>query len=272
MPQAFADPPETAFTELDDPIQGVYLDAGENGVFSLPEFETLTALGLMEFVTPEEIAENVVKEIRGHPSGRDVVAALDAATMGPTYRAGVLRSEAIETMEGLEEAHGVEGIAYEMLGPPRLTKLLFESAILERLLETLAKAASLDPTEVASRAADLISTDADLRQRIVSTGLPILLPGGDEVLRGPTVLVPLEDGEPLSTQVVDSGWVDLRAENWQRWSQRCKNVLRELAARPGLEAGSISDHDHGDRSGRIRPGHLAAWIFRTEDAGLRIKR
>ena len=86
--------------------EGVYLDAGENGLFSLGEFETLTALGLMEFVTPEEIADNVVREILSHPTGKDVVTALDAATMGPTYRAGVLRSIAIDHMEALEAQGG----------------------------------------------------------------------------------------------------------------------------------------------------------------------
>ena len=29
-----------------------------------------TALGLMEFVTPEEIADNVVREILSHPTGK----------------------------------------------------------------------------------------------------------------------------------------------------------------------------------------------------------
>jgi hypothetical protein len=38
------------------PLDGVFLDAGENGLFSMGEFETLTALGLMEYITPEEIA------------------------------------------------------------------------------------------------------------------------------------------------------------------------------------------------------------------------
>ncbi|MGI9628121.1 MAG: short-chain dehydrogenase [Longimicrobiales bacterium] len=264
---------EGAFTELDQAVDGVYLDAGENGVFSLSEFEALTALGLMEFVTPEEIAENVVREIRGHPTGADVVAALDAATMGPTYRAGVLRSEAIGAMEALEASSGLEGIAYEMLGPPRLTKLLFEGHLLGRLCVTLARAEALVPEDFAKHAAELLHADADLRQRILSCGLPILLPQGDRLLRGATVLVaperPSGEAEP---KIVDAGWVDLRAENWAKWRDRCGQIVRELEARPPLESGSAADHDHGDRVGRIRPGHLAAWIFRTEDQGLRIKR
>src|SRR5688572_2044237 len=90
LDQAFVDG-GAKYEETGKPLTGVFLDAGENGFFSLGEFEALTALGLMEYVTPEEIADDVIREISGHPSGHDVIAALDSTTMGPTYRAGVLR-------------------------------------------------------------------------------------------------------------------------------------------------------------------------------------
>ena len=38
-------------------LESVFLDAGENGLFSLGEYETISALGLMEVITPEEIAD-----------------------------------------------------------------------------------------------------------------------------------------------------------------------------------------------------------------------
>ena len=258
-------------TEL--PLEGVYVDSGENGFFSPSEFETLTALGLMEYVTPEEIAENVLREIRGIPSGRDVVAALDGSTMGPTYRAGVLRSQAIHRMETLEEEHGVKGVAYEMLGPPRLSKLLFEGAMLERLFGTVEAGAAMDPEDTAARAEALVRSDAELRQRIVSIGLPILLPDGGSVLRGPRLKVLPEEGQETRAEaLVDQGWVDLRRENWERWRDRLRRFREELETAPPLELGSRGDHDHGDETGRIRPGRLAAWIFRYEDKGERIKR
>ena len=100
LDSAFAAAPE--YQDLGMPLTGVFVDAGENGLFSMGEFETLTALGLMEFITPEEIATNVVREIRGHPTGKDIVAALDGATSGPTYRAGVLREVALDRMAALE--------------------------------------------------------------------------------------------------------------------------------------------------------------------------
>ena len=263
---------DAPFTALDRTLDGVFLDAGENGLFSPAEFETLTALGLMEFLTPEEIADTVLREIMAHPTGKDVVAALDGATLGPTYRAGVLRGRVLARMDEMEAEHGVHSVAYEMLGPPRLSKLLFEAAILERLYEDLDAAAGLDPETTAGRARELVEGDEDLRQRILSIGLPILLPDGRR-LRGARVKVPPEPGLPADhPRVVDAGWVDLRAGNWARWQGRVAAIRDEIANRPGVESGSVADHEYGDGSGRIRPGRLASWIFRIEDRGERIKR
>lgn len=264
---------DAPFTELDRTLDGVVLDAGENGLFSPAEFETLTALGLMEFITPEEIADTVVREIRAHPTGKDVVAALDGATLGPTYRAGVLRGQVLAHMDAMEEEHGVESMAYEMLGPPRLSKLLFEASLLRRLYGDLDSASTLDADRTAEQARTLIEEDDDLRQRILSVGLPILLPDGRTVLRGARVQVPPEPGLPLDHPVaVDAGWVDLRTGNWERWRGRVQAVRDEIRDRPGLEHGSVADHEYGDETGRIRPGRLAAWTFRVEDRGERIKR
>jgi hypothetical protein len=78
--------------DLGRPLEGVYINTGENGLFARDEFATVTALGQMEFITPEEVADYVVYELEGRPTGRDIVAALDSATAGPTYRAGMLRA------------------------------------------------------------------------------------------------------------------------------------------------------------------------------------
>jgi NAD(P)-dependent dehydrogenase (short-subunit alcohol dehydrogenase family) len=254
------------------PIEGVYLDAGENGLFSVGEFETLTALGLMEYITPEEIAQDVVREIRGEPTGHDVVAALDAATAGPTYRAGVMREVAIERMLALEEAHGVHAVAYEMLGPPRLAKLLFEGAILGRLYGGLEAVAALDAEATAVRAEALVREDADLRVRMLSVGVPILLADGQRMLRGPAVRVaPDATHPPGDARLVENGWVDLRPANWRRWSDRVGRMLAEPGGTHAADAGSRVDLEPARRAG-VRPGPLAAWVFRHEDRGARIKR
>jgi hypothetical protein len=272
LAEAFG-PAADSFTATGEPLRGVYLDAGENGLFSLAEFETLTALGLMEYITPEEIAQDVLREVRGHPTGHDVVAALDASTSGPTYRAGVLRQAALERMAALEKEHGVDSVAYEMLGPPRLSKLLFEGAILGRLFTGMSEIAALDADRTADLAERLVRDDADLRVRILSIGLPILLADGCNILRGPEVKVPPVAGQSAEDpRLADNGWVDLRPANWRKWCTRARDILAEKGAGHGPDHGSRSDIAVMDGDDRIRPGRLAAWVFRSEDRGARVKR
>lgn len=265
--------PGDAFGPGDGVIESVFLDAGENGRFSLGEFEAISSLRMMEVVTPEEIASTVLAEIEGRPTGRDVVGALDAASFGPTYRAGVLREAALRRMEELETEHGVRSVAFEMLGPPRLSKLLFEASILQRLLPDLEAAAGLDPEDVAREAAALVDEDVALRSDIVSIGLPVLLPDGARLLRGPDVKVKPDGHGPGDVdRLAARGWVDLRAASWEAWRQRCTDFLATEVRGPGADAGSGADLDVRSRSGEIRPGALAAYVFRVEDRGERFKR
>ena len=173
----------------------------------------------------------------------------------------------------MEAESGIRSVAYEMLGPPRLSKLLFEAEILSRIYPTLEEAGQLDPDTTAERAHAMIQDDEDLRQRIVTIGLPIVLPDGEHLLRGPQIRVAPEADIPLRDQrLVDRGWVDLRPQNWALWQTRFTELSRELRDRAGVEMGSAGDHEYGDLTGVIRPGRMAAWIFRYEDKGERIKR
>ena len=270
LSEAFTALPDDRCVDTGEALESVWLDAGENGLFSLGEYETISALGLMEIITPEEIADAAIAEIRGRPTGRDIVGALDAATMGPTYRGGALRETALRYMEELEERHGVRSVAFEMLGPPRLSKLLFEAEILYRLFSNVREAAGLDPGATAARSLDLIESDARLRSDVLSIGIPILLPDGKRLLRGPRVSV-VPDGPP-DVGWANRGWVDLRPESWSSWRSRLVAYLEAVLDVPGAEFGSGADLDVRARSGDIRPGALAAYVFRFEDEGERMKR
>jgi len=272
LESAFGKDVQVRSVDLEQTIKSVFLDAGENGLFSLGEFETISSLGMMELITPEEIADAVISELAGRPTGHDVVGALDAATMGPTYRGGAMREAALKHMEQLEEEHGVRSIAFEMLGPPRLSKLLFEGEILRRLFADIDAACALDAEGTSEQASRLLNDDTTFRSDIVSIGIPILLADGQGLLRGPWVSVEPEYNTAFSPEWANRGWVDLRPESWALWRRRCKGFRDRVANARGPEHGSGVDLDVRSRSGHIRPGALAAFVFRYEDAGERVKR
>src|SRR5687768_9371915 len=127
------------FGDRDIPLKIIGADTGENGFFSIGEFQAITYPRQMEYVTPEEVARTAVLEILGASTGRDVLSAIDGAITEPSYRAGVLREQAIRQMEQLERLASGEllpSIAVGHLGPPKLTKLLTEAFLIREAAGT----------------------------------------------------------------------------------------------------------------------------------------
>jgi hypothetical protein len=273
LAEAFRDG-ATVWRDLGGVLEGVYINTGENGLFARDEFATVTALGQMEFITPEEVADYVVFELEGRPTGRDIVAALDSSTAGPTYRAGILRAHALERLDELERARGTRSVAYEMLGPPRLTKMLYEARLCGLLVPTVRALAGAEPVALAEQAHALLRKDAALRSHIISVGLPIVVPDGRRVYRGCAVIVPPATGDPLAA--APRGWVDLRPAQFGQWIRRAGEMVRQAAERqrPDRRAESGSDVDWTaiDPDDPIDPAAFATWVFRFEDRGERIKR
>lgn len=259
-------------------LESVFIDTGENGMFACEEFETVTALGQMEYVTPEEIAADALVEIKGGTTGREVVSALDGATLGPTYRAGVMRHRALERMRKLEKERGYDSVAFEMLGPPHLSKLLYEAYLLRRTVGSLEALAGADPEASSGACEAVIREEPELRARILSIGLPIRL-GDGQILRGPEMKIPPykeEARRALDESAVerwaDAGWVDLRVENMARWGRRARTILDDLAARaPDTSSETFEDRDYWRPDGALPVGRLAAWVLGVEEEGRRGK-
>jgi hypothetical protein len=259
-------------------LKSVYIDTGENGIFSRAEFEVVTTLGQMEFVTPEEIARNVRFEVAGINSGHDVINALDTASMDPTYRAGVLRATALKRLETLENEHQVASVAFEMLGPPRLSKLLFEADLLRRIRGSIGGVAEDDPEKLAADAAQYMKNHQDFRTQILSIGIPVLLPDGSSLLRGPRMVIPTVWEEKVVTPAsIDrwssQGWVDLRVANMEKWQRRFRAVLAEAGAIDPDDSSSRHDLAEEFRSpdNEIPIGKMVGWLFIREEQGLRMK-
>ncbi|HEY3874483.1 MAG TPA: short-chain dehydrogenase [Candidatus Kapabacteria bacterium] len=263
-------------------LESVYIDTGENGIFSKGEFETISALGQMEMVTPEEIAENVYRELVGASTGKDVVAALDASSMGPTYRAGYLRQSALRMLSELEAEKQVPSVAFEILGPPRLAKLLFEAHLLKRIATNFEGITEATAKTLSEKMERELAGDTKLRSNMISIGIPVLLSDGKRLIRGSHIKIPAQRwGADKSVELThdlrdiwaNEGWVDLRESNMKAWKERF-HAIREQAEKHGNITGSEADHSpaYWNNFASIDEGKLAAWIFANEEGGERVKR
>lgn len=231
----------------DEIIQAPFIDSGENGIFSLEEFRTITHLNQMEFVTPEEIAEVILAEINGKYTGHNILVSFAQGVFGPSYQAGYLRNNAINELEKLVKVNNVPSVAFEFLGPPRLTKLLFEASILLKYYNS-----SLSINKLHKKILDYIYNERESVLRIISTGIPVLLNDNLDLIRGSNILIKPKNNELSVINIAAyNGWVDLRKDNLKLWLNRFKKFVKDC---PDEE---------------IVPGNLAAYIFKVEQKGSR---
>jgi hypothetical protein len=270
------------FEKLRDKFSIVGLNTGENGFFALGEFEAITALKQMEMVTAEEIADLVVQEIAGKSTGKDVITALDSAVVDPSYRAGYLRPSAItklieSEMKMKKSQEYLPSVATGELGPPMLTKLLFEVYLIKSIYSRLTEIVdcNLIVRDLASEIEKRVYENS-LKDLIVSLGIPILLPGGQTILRGPFITIPESSSSEIQVKResdidtwAQQGWVDLREENLQKWVDRLKKMYK--SQKYFLREGS-AEHDRSTYIfDDIRIGEVVAWVFNNELGGYRIR-
>lgn len=235
-------------------LESVFIDTGENGVFTAAEFAAITTLEQMELVTPEDCARAAVEEIRGESTGFDIVGSLNSVCLDSSYRGGVMRNQAISVLQQLEEQHGQEGVAFEILGPPRLSKLLWEAYLLKthgRLGKLLANVFAdgpatleerlelfereFDPSALCEQLIEELAQDVITRSRIISIGIPICTPDL-KLLYGPNIaLMRAYPDRRLSEILADSerrafflehGAVVLMPGNLERWKLRLAAAIR----------------------------------------------
>jgi hypothetical protein len=183
-------------------------------------------------------------------------------------------------MARLEREHGVTSVAFEMLGPPHLSKLLYEAYLIKLGYPNPLAMNEATPEAVSSRVWDVLREDQTLRATIISIGVPILLPDGKHILRGPEVKIPAYSGSNEldidATSIddwADKGWVDLRPLNMKRWQQRIADFY--VAANDMSTSDTSSGYPWERRSKGERDEHFAArivtHIFTDEERGGRIK-
>lgn len=258
------------------------VDTGENGVFTRGEFAAITALGQMEYITPEEIASVVVLEIRGANSGKDVISAIDSSVMNPSYKAGLVRSVAMQDLKLAEATSPVPSVALGRLGPPELSKLLFEAQLLKEVFGGLpevvhdAQGKARTPDAVSHALSTHLDQSA-VRRAAPSVGIPILLADGITLLRGPRINIPQLEGHATAIAVTEAsidawaakGWIDLRPENMATWLARIRTVIDARTELRHMGSAAASIHSYLPTEFEI--GEVVAWIFNNEMGGFRIK-
>jgi hypothetical protein len=267
--------PEAGFEATGDLTVPV-VDTGENGLFTKGEFEAITSLRQMEFITPEEIALECVLEIKGSNTGRDVIAAIDGAVMNPTYRAGVVRQQALTELERLEGQTSTRSVALGQLGPPEISKLLWEAELLKIVYGTLNAVLLEKPEAMSAAVTARLNADPSLRQAIVSIGVPIVSSDGRHIVRGPFIRIPevagaseVAIGPGDLEKWANKGWVDLRPANFACWQQRFERMERARQALRGKGSAAINREAY--LFDEIRIGAIVGWIFNNEAEGYRIK-
>ena len=268
------------FPKTGETLKSVFIDTGENGTFSRGEFEAITSQGQMEYVTPQEIADDVLFEIQGGNTGHDIINALDNATLEPTYRAGFMQHSAVEKLEELEKIHNVDSVAFELLGPPRLSKLLHEIHLIKLVKNEMKSILETTPEELSGKIVEIVKSNDELRNQILSIGIPILLPDGKNLLRGNEMKIPpyrgeneLDINEDNINLWAKDGWVDLRVSNMKRWQQRIRDIMEEANSIAPEDTSSmyVRNKKYWNDFGEIDLGKVVSWIFITEEHGARGK-
>ena len=160
-----------------------------------------------------------------------------------------------------------------------MSKLLFEAHLLKCAFgdfKTILQS-GLGPKKMATALVDVLESSS-VAKTAPSIGIPILLPEGRAIMRGPRINVPEVQGRALSVEIskrsdVDKwakkGWIDLRPANMKRWKDRFESMVaeRHTLRSAGSAAATIQTYT----GTRLEIGEVVAWIFNNEMGGHRIK-
>ena len=138
--------------------------------------------------------------------------------------------------------------------------------MLQQECGTLAGVLERKAADLAAALEERLGRTAELRQRILSIGIPILLSDGRRLLRGPS----------LKSQDAEHGWVDLTPNNIARWQERIAGLRAFLKVAANAPAGSAVDRVYPSAASwtaedTFDVGEVVGWLFINEEKGRRGK-
>lgn len=209
----------------DDYLEFPVVRAGENHVYSQYELEVLTALGQMEAITKEEVANYVISNIKGQKS-KDIFSSLNNAMLSPTYAGRDMVMEIENKFKNISTQK--YGIATGNLGVT-LSKQLYELYLLKLCCSTIAELRKIDINVIIEKINKLLTKE--LISEIISLGIPVLT-DSNKLYIGDYSLVPSNnDDKVMSIENINKwceiGWVDLRRDNLQNWCSKLIEVYED---------------------------------------------
>ena len=187
--------------------------AGENHVYSKLELNVLTAIGQMEGITKEEVANKVIDCINGK-SSNDILVALNNAMLKPTY----LGREMIYDINcNFKKINYDLGIATGNLGVA-LSKKLYELFLIKSAYSTIEKLRKEKINNIVEKVN--MQLNKPIIEEANTLGIPIL-DYNNNFYVGDYSLIPNSDYDDknINEENIEKwaklGWVDLRKENIQ---------------------------------------------------------
>ena len=130
-------------------------------------------------------------------------------------------------------------------------------------------------SELSETLYQFITENELLRTQITSIGVPILVPDGRSLIRGPRLNIPesIYHELDLNDENVDAwaqkGWVDLRPSNCKTWQERFERMRRTQHMLHTRGTSSVTMKTYLPET--IEIGSVVAWLFNNDYQGYRIK-
>lgn len=248
--------------KIADHLEIPYVDSGENCAYSLGEMTAITAVGQMECVTREEVAQAAIEAAYGSTK-HDLLTAIDLVSLGPSHVAAVQRDMILSKLYQLETGQKTYSIATNNLGPT-VSKHLFELFLIMKVSDYSIKKCIESEVPILVKAVEkLLMKDVTIRSQIVSLGLPIIFDNNEGII-GEYYYVPNPKEEnKISKENINlwasCGWVDIRKPEIEYWQSVLKRVYKEITSLEKSESVILDRNWQKAKKGDIR--ELLGFIY-----------
>lgn len=230
--------------------------AGENHVYSLYELSALTAIGQMEAITKEEVANAAMEDICGKTK-KNMLNYMDSGMLGSTFAGKAMVEKIKSEIQTLMKKNNSTSIATGNLGVT-VAKRLYELYMIKQVCTTVDELKNMDIKKLYDLIVKKLEENQGLLIEMLSLGLPVVTED-DNIYMGEYSLFPDKDCDLTITperleKWIQVGWVDLRAENILFWKETidfvyndAEKVLRDKNFILNRDAFSIeNDYDIGE--------------------------